>query len=369
MRKCASWLAVLAATCGLLAQGCAVSRSSSGAPGNTQVSPASSFPTRFQFVYVIHGDAGYAYFDQNGKRHLADSEAESQAEEVGLGAKDAEVLIFHQRPKHLWGLPGGQGSLRLYRNGRLERTAAYARKQDGMQAEADLFRKYASPAEHRSFFYFGHEIPESNGIPYSRSQPELAFTLASFAAGLRSFAAPMRRDSGKPFDLVALSACHGGTPTATRTLAPFAAWLIASPGELHLTYLDTRALIRLTRENPPRSARIDAGAWGKALVSSSFSRLCENTSTSVTVALYESDRAAAYLDAHRKGWEITASGTGQTRGGPQASRDHRDCAENPGFGAGGLEAGVTLLFRAPLFGPDKNKSFTSGWECPGPPAT
>ncbi|MEO7425286.1 MAG: hypothetical protein ABI036_08870 [Fibrobacteria bacterium] len=314
-----------------------------------------------QFIYVIHGDAGYSYYGRDGKRRQADEEAVAQAKTVAREAGDAQVFLFHQRPHRFLGMvPADDGLMRLYRNGKLAGSEKYARSgtRDAMQAEGELYRKYASPARHRIFLYFGHEIPADSAPasrPYSRSKPRLAFNLASFTEAVHGFGPGLRPDA-KPFDLLVLSTCHGGTAAVTSALAPYADFLLASPGDLHLTYLDSRASVRLVRERP-LSADANVESWGKTLASDSFAQLCENTATSVTVALYETDKAAAYLQAHRDAWAGAPGAAG-------ASGDaYRDCAAIPGFGPGGLEAGVTLLYRAPLFGADKGKTFQSGWEC------
>jgi hypothetical protein len=330
--------------------------------GNSQGSPVGD-TVPLQFIYVIHGDAGYSYYGRDGKRRQADAEAVAQAKNVAREAGDAQVFLFHQRPHRFLGMvPADDGLMRLYRNGKLAGSEKYRRAgtRDAMQAEGDLYRKYASPARHRIFLYFGHEIPADSAPPsrpYSRSKPRLAFNLASFTEAVRGFGPGLRPDA-KPFDLLVLSTCHGGTAAVTSALAPYADFLLASPGDLHLTYLDSRAAVRLVRERP-LSSDANAESWGKALASDSFAQLCENTATSVTVALYETDKAAAYLQAHRDAW----AGAGMTGSAGASGAAYRDCAAIPGFGPGGLEAGVTLLYRAPLFGADKGKAFQSGWEC------
>jgi hypothetical protein len=378
-----------AALC-LLAWACAPSGPHSGALGNPEgtQAAASPQPVRFQFIYVIHGDAGYTWYDAEGTRRSADEDAVAQAQEVARDAPSAEVFIFHQKPAPVLGMfPGPDGTMLQYRGGRQIRGKGYRRAADDvdMRAEAALFRTYAAPSgpagtepPARIFAYFGHEIPVTPGLRHSRSRNDTAFSAGTFARGLAAFTGPAdllagRADGSppgaKPFSLIVLSACHGGTPPLTLALAPYAPFLLASAGEIHLSYLDTRAFARLAGETagPLDSAR--AGEWARQAAAESFARLIQRTSTPVALGIYETGRAAAYLEARRDAWEPPSEATGAIgsgqRKGPAA---YRDCAEEPGFGEGGSDAGVTLLYRAAKFGAAKSKAFRSGWECPEPAA-
>lgn len=369
----------------LLAAGCAPGR-----PAAPLESPAAAPDTalRFQIVYVIHGDAGYLWYDDAGNRHEADAEALAQARAAAEGAAAAEVFIFHQKPVRFLGLfNGGDGTLWHYRKGRLMRKVPYARPADrgpdrvgaALAPEADLFARFAAlPAPRRCglpasdppvriLAYFGHGIPVTGKIPYNRSRPDLAFSLEAFSRGLVRFGGPACPPR-KPFSLVILSACHGGTPQATLALAPYADWILAAPGELHLSYLETGALARLARENPLPFESGHAGMWGRAIAMESFARLGATVRTGVAISLYETARAAPWLEARRGAWPEAApraaTVTGPTLFAEPAA--YADCAANPGFGAGGAEAGVQVFYRAPRFGADRGKESHSGWECPVP---
>jgi hypothetical protein len=196
----------------------------------------------------------------------------------------------------------------------------------------------------------------------------MPFSLSAFARGLVRFGGPACPPA-KPFALVVLSACHGGTPEATLALAPFSDWLLASPGELHLSYLDTRALSRLARDNPIPFETGHAGLWGRAIATESFARLGAAVRTGVTVSLYDTEKAAAYLREHRGAWAETAEALAadSTVSGPTLfaePTEYRDCGENPAFGPGGDAAGATVFYQPPRFGIDRNKNGHSGWECP-----
>ncbi|MBW8888057.1 MAG: hypothetical protein JF616_09910 [Fibrobacteres bacterium] len=394
-----AWAAALAALAALAAglEGCASSRlppqsqtaaADIAAPGLAQ-GPADS-SLRYQIIYVIHGDGGYVWYDDAGARHEADREALAQARETAENASAAEVFIFHQRPtRFLRIFPGSDGTLWQYRKGRLVRRLPYSRNreydpaarpedpsrgEDDLAAEAGLFARFSAlPAPRRCgapaaagpvrvFCYFGHGIPVTGKVPYFRSRPDVAFSLAGFSRGLVRFGGPACPPA-KPFALVVLSACHGGTPEATMAVAPFADWILASPGELHLSYLDTRALARASQENPVPSQENpvsfeagQGGAWGRTIAMESFARLEASVRTGVTISLYETGKAETYLKEHRVAW-----------GGPALfaePTEYRDCGENTEFGAGGEAAGAMVFYQPPRFGIDRNKSGHSGWECP-----
>jgi hypothetical protein len=334
-------------------------------------SAESAPPIRFQFIYVVHGDAGYTWYDNTGSRHSADLEALDQAARVARQSPAAEVFVFHQKPKRFLGIfPGPDGALSVYRHGRLLLTRNYDRPEgeNPLAAEARLFhalsagprgRTGTGRVEARVFAYFGHEIPASPGQVYSRSRSDTDFAMESFAAGLGLFGT-QDGSEGKTFELVILSACHGGTPGATRALAPYASWLLAAPGELHLSYLETRALSEMADAGAPPLQAGEIGTRGRIIASESFERQKGSTVTEITLALYDTERAAAWLEAH-PAW--TDGSSGRERGTAGGTAVYRDCGNDPAFGAGGEDAGVLIFHQAPRFGRDKHKVFRSGWEC------
>lgn len=326
---------------------------------------------RARIVYVIHGDADYVYHDSAGRRRLADRDALAQAMEVGRGARAAEVLIFHQEPRrHRWSAPGGTAY--RFRGGSLAEARRYARAGAGFAAEAALFGGPGAAAPGAGadgvdgvFVYFGHEIPASGGLGYSRSLPREAFTLASFARGLESFGGGPG-GAEKPFDLIVLSACRGGTPATTSALFPYADRVLASPTELHLSFLDTRALIPPYSdsggrgESGPDAPRSRIAAAARRMLEESFARLSASTQAPVVLSLYDAERAAAYLGgfpALRTGNAVS----GRDPGLPPAA--WRDCGEDPEFGPGGKAAGAQVRYRPGRFGRRRAMQGHSGWEC------
>jgi hypothetical protein len=298
-------------------------------------------------VYVIHGDADYIYHDDSGRRRLADEDALAQAQDVARNAREAEVFIFHQKPRwRRWTHPAPDAVMFHYRRGVLLKHRSYSRPTPDFAGEAALFLKHASAAAlppracaaegsgaapgPRSFFmYFCHEIPALGALGYSHSHPREEFSLDDFTRGLRRFAGPPC-DRAKPLSLLVLSSCRGGTPATTMALFPYADLLLASPTPLHLSFLDTRALIPLLR-NPALAsdsadARIRAGA--EAMARESFRRLQDRTQTGISLALYESRKASSYLSGHAGVWERDGQPVSGIRMAPMG---FRDCAEDPLF--------------------------------------
>jgi hypothetical protein len=382
----ASLAGALLAACSPSRPGIPVPAAGRDAPAGVGIRPRGD-GVRARIVYVIHGDADYVYHDSAGRRRLADRDALAQAMEVGRGARAAEVLIFHQEPRrHRWSAPGGTAY--RYRGGALVETRRYARTGPGsasdspgesgaddvFSAEAALYgrsdaaaREAGADSVARIFVYFGHEIPASGGLGYSRSLPREGFTLAGFARGLARFGGePV--GAAKPFALIVLSACRGGTPATTSALFPYADRVLAAPTELHLSYLDTRALIPPFADADWRGDG-DASAphtpvesAARRVLDESFARLSASTQAPVALALYDARKAAAYLDG--------APALRNQGKDPASARDPRlphtawrDCGEDPGFGPGGEEAGAQVRYRPGRFGRLKAKQGHSGWEC------
>jgi hypothetical protein len=331
-------LPALACALALLVAACAPTAGRK-APGG-----AADAPARALILYVVHGNANYTYHDDEGRRHLADIEAVAQALEVARRSTRAEVFIFHQKRTRFLGIfPGPAGRMIHYRNGApLEDTAYGGSGQGDFAAEAALFHRLSrapwlpacgpdSTGPQALFVYFGHEI-----------------AAAEAARGLARFAAPC--GAHRPFSLVVLSACHGGTPAMARALAPYSDYLLASPGELHLSYLDTRPLAEGLGEAPQAPRNL-----GDTLARASFARLKKKTVTAISLALYDTKKASAYLEEHRAAWETAAAAP---------LHAYNDCSELAGFGPGGSASGAEVLYRPSRFGVDRSKSFHSGWECP-----
>ncbi|MBN1447689.1 MAG: hypothetical protein JXA28_07140 [Bacteroidetes bacterium] len=315
-------------------------------------------PARFSFVFVIHGDGDYVYHDTKGRARNADWRTLRAAILLARRLPDTEIFIFHQHPayKLLYFIPLPDGDFQYYRNGELVAREPYWRSDGPLRFEAEiaLYQKTATAAgpERTNFFlYFGHEISEFDGAGYDASTPERTFSVQDLSAGLKSFTGDTTR-----YDLLVLSTCFGGTPHTIAALAPYSRTIVASPDNLHLSYFDLRGFARLEEF----SARDDMPGFAHHFARQAFNRLSESVQTSVTVAVYEPDRAMNYLLATE----------GKYRERLSALKDHTpesieyvDCGDEGSLVLPGMSDGVSILFRSSRFGRAKNKRSHSGWQC------
>jgi hypothetical protein len=309
-------------------------------------------------VFIIHGDGDYLYHDSGGNTYKADEKAFMAATIVALRNPQAEVFIFHEKPrKHtLLFFPLHDGKFYYYRHGRLLAKESYWRNQGPLyfDPEAELYHRFQAeeqPQMVRLFLYFGHEIPEFDGTGYDASYKHRAFTVHDLADGLKRIIP----DSTK-FDLIMLSTCFNGTPYTIAALAPFARTIIASPGNLHLSYLDPHPFERLDiglRDG-------DTAAFSKKYAQQAFDRLTGDIQTAVTVAVYDVDRVQGFLQAVDSTY---AQALTTLQGQKQGSFEHCDCADDSAYVLPGMSEGVEVFYRPPRFGRLKNKQNHSGWEC------
>jgi len=77
--------------------------------------------TQYSIVCVIHGDGDYLYHDTSGYEYNADEEALEGAKRIAQQNPQAEVFIFHQKPRRhfLLFFPLRDGEFYYYRNGQL----------------------------------------------------------------------------------------------------------------------------------------------------------------------------------------------------------------------------------------------------------
>lgn len=305
-------------------------------------------PLRYALVFIIHGDANYLFHDEGGKPQEADQAALERARATAEANPEAEVFVFHQRGRR--GLSSQNGTLELFRNGTLVLRRGYRRDSGGLEAEVALHRELTrlapSADAQRLFLYFGHQIPERPESGYHSSLPRASFSLGRLADGLAGFLPP-----GNRFDLAVLSTCNNGTPTAVAALTPRARYLVASPADLHLSHLATRTLEHLER----RASR-EEGLLARELALVSFRDLVERVSTIVTISVYDLDTLAPLVaEAAAELQSRLANADGQLK--------FFDCGEDPRFaGLAGLP-GVTVLYRPPRFGRERNKTAHSGLCC------
>jgi hypothetical protein len=332
--------------------------SACGAPPAVRhaVPSGETLPARFSIVCVIHGDGDYLYHDPEGRALRADEEALRVMAGVAARNPRAEVFIFHEQPRRrtLFVLPRPDGRFFRYRGGELRESGSYRRGEgrSRFDPEAKLYHRLRDrdhPPEIRLFLYFGHEIPETGGAVYDASRPSRGFSVEDLARGVREIAG----DGGK-FDLLVLSTCYGGTPHTIAALAPHARYIVASPGNLHLSWFDPRVFERL--DGRPDLA--DIPGLARHFARQSFDRLAGAVQTEVTVAVYDTDRAREYL-----GYAVPVYDRALAAARNAVPPERRDCAEDPAFVLPGMSEGVEVWYRPPRFGRMQHKREHSGWEC------
>ena len=315
---------------------------------------------RFSLIYIIHGDGSYLYHDANGNPFYADKEALRQAISVAEHNTESEVSIFHlKRRKGLLGyLSQKDGDFYYYLGGRLFYKLAYSRKRNRLpfEIESSLFRKYTSEVTHSHNFllYFGHQIPEFDGRKYHASYPCRKLTIENFSNGLKEFKVQREGEEHK-FDLIVVSTCYSGTPGVIKSLLPHARFIIASPDNLHLSYIHS-ALFQSLDE----SEYFDEYRFMKRVAGDAFEELCRNTQTMITISLYDTEKVAPFLIDIEEYYCQIIEMLGSSR---SIQPEPFDCGEDPFFSGKGIGEGVDVFYRPPKFGKEKNKLTHSGWNC------
>ena len=327
-------------------------------PGKRAAGPAElTTPLRYSIVCVIHGDGSYLYHDTSGTAHRADGTVLTRMKRVGERNDRAEVFIFHQRPRRrfLFIFPRSDGTMYHYRRGRLVSKEDYRRTggPERFTPEARLFEEArTAPVDGGMsvFLYFGHEIPEDGGRGYDSSHGGWTFSPEDLARGLEELSA-----GGGAFDLAVLSTCHGGTVRTIGALSPLAGYIVASPGDLHLSHLD----VSLLEDAEAMSRAGAAAALADLFARRAFDALRGFVQTSITVAVYDAAAVRGYVESTAAPYDSAAAEAADERG----SFERCDCAEIKGFLLPGMNEGVTIYYRLPAFGPLKRKDSHSGWEC------
>ncbi len=316
--------------------------------------------TPYSIVCIIHGDGDYLYHDTDGNEYKANEEALAAAKRVALRNPEAEVFLFHQKPRRhfLFFFPLRDGEFSYYQNGRLIAEGSYWRDEGGspLDPEVTLFRRFRADTLRERvtvFMYFGHEIPEIDGAGYHASSPDRTFTVQDLAEGLKGFTPHPSK-----FDLMILSTCFGGTPYTIGTLGPFAQTIIASPDNLHLSYFDIHSLERLDL----RVRKGDVPAFAKTFAHQAFDQLTKDVQTAVSVAVYDVDRVQSFLRSVETVYDRTLT---ELKGMAQATAGvgHCDCADLPLYVRPAMSEGIELFYRPARFGRSKYKQEHSGWEC------
>ncbi|MFA5669568.1 MAG: hypothetical protein WC967_09990 [Balneolaceae bacterium] len=314
----------------------------------TQKSTSFQKETAYTIIFVIHADSDYL-FHQNGRAYQADKEALGKATDVAINAHNGEVFIFHQKPKKktLWLFPKKSRQFLHYKNGALVERSHYSSEDGGFEAEAIIYKANKNSKSDRNIFvYLGHEIPSYEGRSYHQSQPKHAFNSFVFANSLKEF---------EPnFDLTILSTCNNGNLQTAHELLGITEVLLASPQNLHLSYLDFESLSLLENEIKPTTL-----ALADSIGESSFNRLSNSLQTAVTVSVYDMNRLQPMLESTFPIYQKYL----QTISKPVPFADNLDCANLKSLQGLIDSAGVHTYFRPAMFGRKSNQTTHSGWGC------
>jgi hypothetical protein len=309
-------------------------------------------------VCIIHGDGGYLFHDSGGNAYRADEEALAGAKKVAERNSQAEVFIFHEKSRRHFMIffPRHDGEFYYYRNGRLLARESYWRDQGQSRFDTEVmlyhrFRTEGGLRPIRSFLYFGHEIPEIGGQGYDASYQDKTFTIDDLVDCLKG----CTRDSTK-FDLVVLSTCFNGTPHTISALAPYARYIVASPGNLHLSYFDLQPFEALDVGLRDR----DVSGFAKEFAHQAFNRLARDIQTEITVAVYDVDRVQGFVNSVDSVYDHALTILNEKA---PKSIEHCDCAEDSTYVRPGMSEGIELFYRPARFGRSKHKPGHSGWEC------
>lgn len=320
-------------------------------PSNPSADTAQVYYT---LIYMIHGDANYLYHNEEGRGLQADEQQMKEAISVAREARHGEVFIFHLKPEKrvLWLFPKKDRVFLHYRGGKLLHRANYSPNstKENFVSESRIYKKYQRENSSRLFFlYFGHEIPNSNKVNYFHSRPEAEFNTKSFTVGLESFLEKKER-----FDLTVLSTCDNGTPLMASEIQSSSRYLVASPQNLHLSHLDTQALLEMEQYR-----EIPTAALADSIASNSFDRLTGFIQTAVTISIYDLQEIASYADTLSDSY---ASYRKQNAIG-QIEQENIDCSDLPNWNGHGTSNGVTVYYKPPNFGNRAGKTSHSGWGC------
>lgn len=321
----------------------------SGCSSSLKIADQHAIQPDYTLVYMIHGDANYTYHE-NGKRFKADQEIVAEAKSVARKAKHGEVFIFHQKKerKKLLFFPQKDRIWYHYRGGVLVDKGKYSPEAGGFGREAELYQAEAvAHSDRKIFMYFGHEIPSKTSLIYHRSLPKKPFNTEIFAKDLTKF---------EPhFDLLLLSTCNNGNPWMAESVADKVNYMIASPRNLHLSYMETQGL-SLLEEAPNVSTK----QLADTLALQSFERLSGQLQTMVTIGVYDLHEIGKYIHDYSNGYVAYLNKLRQK----SLFTDNTDCNSMEVFKNQPIpQNGAHLYFKPPAFGRDSNLKNHSVWGC------
>jgi len=239
-----------------------------------------------RIIYIIHADGNYLFHNEEGDPLNAAERMLSQSIFVEENIKNGEVLIFYQKPAEnfLFFFPEDNGEFYYYKNGIKILDESYSRKDSsGFDSESSLLKKYSDPSYNNFrtvLLYYGHEIPLNDTSGYSQSQPAKEFGLNIFKEGIKQVFDSI--SSHKKFDMIVLSTCKNGNNKTAEELSPFADYLVGSPAEIHLSYLNSESLIKLSREGD-----LTAKEMAAEFAENAYNIMSQTVSTEVSISIFD----------------------------------------------------------------------------------
>lgn len=312
----------------------------------------------YTIVIYIHGDSDYLFHDGDGNRTEADQHAFQKAVNVAENAGSGEVFIYHHQPakRILWMIPRRTSELYQYINGEKVQHVKYRRSSDDLflHTESDLFHEHNVSRKnkaHRMYFvYFGHEIPEKNYRGYHQTQSDVVVDTETFTGGAQSFIG----SGDAMFDLMVLSTCSNGTPAMVKQLNGITNYLLASPLNLHLSYIDIPSFT-LLETNP----QLSAPELANEIAEETYNRLSDSIQTVISLSVYDINTVEKYVDnLHNKTLDYMEAEN------PNPFRENIDCAKLSFFDQEQFTNGVKTFFRPARFG-HRASGNHSGWGCKG----
>lgn len=303
---------------------------------------------RYSLVSMIHADANYLYHE-DGESKKANEEALKESIATAKKAKHGEVFIFHQKPerKAFLFFPKKDRVFYHYKKGVLIEKGNYSPIDGGLSAEAQIYQTRSLKKDRKEYFmYFGHEIPTFKDRNYHRSMPDMNFDTDLFSNDLKKFSSS--------FDVTILSTCNNGNPHMIDKLQSVSDVVIASPQNLHLSYMSMEKF-DLLEKNESIPNLIFADFFAKH----AFKKLSSTVSTMVTITTYWIEKFDEKLPALSKGYEDHLR---KTSAKPRFT-DNIDCAKIPLLSSSINSNGIILYYKPPAFGRKANLESHSGWGC------
>jgi len=311
----------------------------------------------YSVIYYIHADADYLYHDADGEPVQGNSQVLDTALRVATEASSGQVFIFYQQSeKKFMGLfPRKKSKLYHFTNGELTTQLKYRHSDKGedfLATEAMLYEQYRTHSgnDQRNYFlYFGHEIPDDEGINYHRTLPDIAVNTRSFSEGIQKF---LVTDEQR-FDLVVLSTCNNGTPVMADHLIPFTDILLASPQNLHLSHIDSKSLDLM--ESDPGISSIQIA---HSMADQTFQRMQNEIQTAITLTVYDLEMVQEYKNLL---YDFTSKY--EALDSLQYFSDNVDCNQVEFFNDQTFKKGVKTWYTPARFGRRSLTPSHSGWGC------